>query len=135
MQDRNLCNVSVCEQDRAAVVWFTLGLLPTGSATVLIIFGALASATRGFAPEAANLWVLETFATEQRATCYAAANVVFNVAGSAAVPLGGLAVSALDYSPTPLLIGYALIHLALGAFTYFLPNETVNTALKDRVED
>jgi len=98
---------------------------------VLIVLGALASATRGFAPEAANLWVLETFATDQRATCYAVVQVAYQLTASVIVPLGGILVDAVDYSPTPLLLTYAAIQIALGVFTLFLPNETANVALQD----
>ena len=133
----------------AAVLWIALGLIGhyfdvTGYATpqsdpdrhalqhtVLLVVTALASATRGFAPEAANLWVLETFATDQRATCYAAVNMCYQITASIAVPFGGWMVDHTGYEPTPLLIGYGTVQLVLGAFTCFLPNETVNKALKD----
>ena len=131
----------------AAILWIALGLLghffdETGyggvddpnrgvKQTVLLTVTALASATRGFAPEAANLWVLETFATDQRATCYAAVNMCYQITASIVVPIGGYMVDHTGYEPTPLLLGYGVIQLILGAFTCFLPNETANKALRD----
>ena len=40
-------------------------------------------------------------------------------------------VDAFDYAAAPLLVGYAIIQLALGAFSSFLPNETANIGLED----
>jgi len=128
----------------AALLWGVLGVIRpiSGVSTAdvesngplqaaLLTVGALASATRGFAPEAANLWVLETFATEHRATCYAAVQMSYQLTACIVVPLGGMLVDAVDYSPTPLLLAYAAIQLILGVFTYFLPNETANVPLED----
>ena len=95
----------------AALLWIALGLVrpisgqgadseAPGLTAVLLIFGSLASATRGFAPEAANLWVLETFATEQRATCYATVNIGYQITASIVVPLGGFLVDRTQYAPT-----------------------------------
>ena len=126
----------------AAFLWLTLGSIKpiAGVAedetndslvTALVIVGSFASATRGFAPEAANLWALETFPTEQRATCYSAANIMFQLSASIVLPVGGAIVNALNYSPVPLLVGYAVMQLIFGIFTWFLPNETVNKAMQD----
>ena len=82
-------------------------------------------------PEAANLWALETFPTDQRATCYAVVNVVFQASAAIVSPVGGAFVAAVDYDPEPLLLGYASIQLLLGVYTCFLPNETANKALTD----
>jgi len=94
--------------------------------TALIIFGALAEATRGYAPIAGNLWALESFPTEQRATCYAAVNVIYQLTGLIIVPIA----TAFDgMSSVALIEVYAGIQLLLGVFTMFLPNETTNKAL------
>jgi MFS family permease len=126
----------------AAVFWLMLGLAkpvanmgvtdtnPTMS-VLLIVIGSFASATRGFSPEASNLWVLETFPTDQRATCYAAANVVFQLASTIAMPAAGALVHLVHYSPTPLLLGYAGIQLLIGVFCAWLPHETVGKAMRD----
>ena len=99
--------------------------------TALVVVGSFASSTRGFAPEAANLWALETFPTEQRGTCYSAANIMFQLCASVVLPVGGIIVNALNYSPVPLLVGYAVMQLIFGIFAWFLPNETVNKAMQD----
>lgn len=85
-------------------------------------------ATRGFAPEAANLWALEVFPTESRATKYAVVNVAYQLTATVAVPLASIGQGA---SPSLILLVYAGMQLALGAFASFLPKETVNRALDD----
>ena len=102
-----------------------------GLQVALIIFGALASGTRGYPPEASNLWVLETFATDQRGLTYSAVNVVFNLSASLTVLIMGQVVDATDYDPLPLLMLYAAVQLCLGIFASFLPNETANKELQD----
>ena len=74
----------------------------------------------------------QTFPTDQRATAYAVVNMGYQITSSIVVPIGGLCVDAVHYAPTPLLIGYGIIQLVLGAFTWFLPLETANRALTDR---
>jgi hypothetical protein len=75
--------------------------------------------------------VLETFPTDQRATCYAAANVVFQLASTIVMPAAGALVQRVHYSPTPLLLGYAGIQLLIGVFCAWLPHETVGKAMRD----
>jgi len=92
--------------------------------TVAHVFPA--QATRGYAPIAGNLWALESFPTEQRATCYAAVNVIYQLTGLIIVPIA----TAFDgMSSVALIEVYAGIQLLLGVFTMFLPNETTNKAL------
>ena len=89
-------------------------------------------ATRGFAPEAANLWALESFPTEERATCYAILNLVYQTVATIIVP----ATSSLqDWDPALLLVGYAAIQIALGIFTHFLPKETALHALDESADE
>ena len=128
----------------AALLWIVLGAMRPiahqfnaseeqsySVQVALVVVGAIASGTRGFAPEAANLWVLETFATDQRATCYATVQMIYQLTSSLVVPLGGQVVSMVDYSPVPLLLSYGVLQALLGVFTWFLPNETANVALAD----
>ena len=73
----------------------------------------------------------QTFATDQRSTCYAVVNVGYQLTAVIVVPLAGMLVDAVGYAPAPLLIGYGAIQLVLGVFSWFLPNETVNRAMTD----
>ena len=95
---------------------------------VLIIIGAFAQATRGFVPEAGNLWALETFPTNQRATMYAACNVVYQTTATIIVPISS---AAQDASYVTILEVYAGLQLAMGLFTFFLPRETAGKALEE----
>ena len=83
----------------------------------------------------ANLWVQETFATEHRATTYAACNAVFQLTASMAVPVAAVAVDKTNYNPTPLLFGYAVIQVLVAPVACFLPKETAHTPLKERSSD
>ncbi|KAL3909070.1 MAG: hypothetical protein SGPRY_009558 [Prymnesium sp.] len=94
----------------------------------LVVIGAFAQATRGFVPEAGNLWALETFPTTQRATMYAACNVVYHFTSGTAVAVTGTAQSA---SPILLLLGFAGLQILMGIFTLFLPKETSKVAMQD----
>ena len=97
----------------------------------LVAVGAFAQATRGFAPEAANLWALESFPTEERASAYAILSVVYQTIATAVVP----ATSSLqDADAVLLLVFYACIQLLLGVFTHFLPKETALHALDESAE-
>eukprot|EP00966_Prymnesium_polylepis_P130485 3018256-Prymnesium_polylepis.1 len=96
--------------------------------TAIIVVGAFAQATRGFVPEAGNLWALESFPTTQRATMYAACNVVYQTTATIVVPVSSLASLS---RPSAALGFYAGLQMLLGCYTYFLPKETANVALED----
>ena len=64
--------------------------------------------------------------TEQRATCYAAANVCYQLMATIVVPV---ATSVEHWSCVLLVLLYAGFEIGLGIFTFWLPNETVNKAL------
>ena len=126
----------------SAVLWLSMGVIkPAGNVPVnqttpglsvaLIVVGCFAHATRGYAPEAVNLWVLETVPTNQRGASYAACNVVFMLTQSVVLPIGGAIVGAVNFAPTPLLCGYAVIQLIVGIYCIYLPTETANKALSE----
>ena len=119
----------------AGVAWACFGairpIITAASTTAdplwgLIVLGAVAQATRGYSPIAGNLWALESFPTEQRATCYSACNVVYQLTATILVPVASSFESA---PPVTLVMVYAGLQVALGVFTFFLPNETTNKAL------
>ena len=102
-------------------------LMPRKHAT-LVTIGALASATRCFGWEAANLWIVEVFPTHLRSTALAAVSTCMRLASSGTLALSGSLVGVLP--PGAALLTIATLQLASGVMAVgLLPKETARLAM------
>lgn len=116
-----------------AALWASLPCIRmmglTNPMPLLCAAGMLASSTRCFAWEAVQIWTLEVFPTEVRATAFAVATGVMRGLAVFALAISGAVVGSLQPGNC-LLIFSALLFLG-GIMSTFLPVETAGTAMND----
>jgi len=101
------------------------------STQLLFLAGTLASGCRCFGFEAVNLWTLEVVPTEVRATALAVGLVFMHLIAVASLVLLGPAMSHL--APAAWLLLYSVLVTCGGVLAAFLPVETANSPMADKL--
>ena len=96
---------------------------------VLLALGFAASSTRCFGWEAANIWTLEVFPTEVRATAVAVTQSAMRVFSVATISTSSVLVGST--APTTCLMAFSSCLCIGGALAIYLPKETANSAMEE----
>lgn len=120
-----------------AVLWLAFAALaavcgPTEQETCigLLLLGFAASATRCFGWEAAQMWTLEVFPTNIRASAFASTQGVMRIFSMITVSATAEVLS--KTAPGTCLVWFALLLLPGGLLGFKLPKETANLAMAEQ---